>query len=455
MALRVLIMAAGLGKRMHSSTPKVLHPLAGRPLLAHVLNSVKQLNPEHIHVIYGHGGKQVQRVFAEEKVDWILQEEKLGTGHAVQQTLPHIEKEDKVLILNGDVPLIQSKTLETLMASTPDDALGIITAQVENPLGLGRIVRDEQHHITAIIEEKDANAQQRQIREIYAGMMFAHGHHLQTWLPKLSKDNAQEEYLLTDLVQFALQDKKAIHSTPAGHLEVQGVNTRHQLIMLERTYQQLQARELLFRGVSIMDPMRFDLRGNLTAGSDVTIDINTLFVGNNTIGNQCYIGPGCVLTNVTLGNNVTINAHCTLENTTIADGAVIGPFARLRPGTELAENTRIGNFVETKNAKIGRGSKACHLSYIGDAILGEGVNVGAGTITCNYDGVNKHQTTIEDGAFIGSGTQLIAPMTVEKGAYVAAGSTVTKKAPADSLTLTRAKQRTLSQWTKPQDKKET
>jgi bifunctional UDP-N-acetylglucosamine pyrophosphorylase/glucosamine-1-phosphate N-acetyltransferase len=454
MNLQIIILAAGQGKRMYSDLPKVLHPIAGKPMLAQVVATAQQLNPSAIHVIYGHGGEQIKKALPELPVNWVHQAEQLGTGHAVMQALPHIPADAQVLVLSADVPLIKTQTLHSLIecAQNPalDSPLALLVAHLNDPSGLGRIVRNDKGEVSLIVEEKDANEQEKQIKEIYTGICCATAADFAKWLPQLSNHNAQGEYYLTEIIALAVKDHTPITSLSAKEpMEIQGVNNRLQLQQLERVWQKKQAESLLEQGVMLADAQRFDLRGELVCGKDVFIDINCVLTGNVVLGNGCIIGPNCSLTNVTLGAGCEIYANSVLEGCQIDDHCQIGPFARLRTGTQLAPHCKIGNFVETKKAVFDEGSKASHLSYLGDVTLGKHVNIGAGTITCNYDGVNKHQTIIEDGAFIGSDTQLIAPVTVGANATIGAGSTIRRNAPADALTLTESKQRTVHAWQRP------
>lgn len=455
MNLQIIILAAGQGKRMYSNTPKVLHRLAGKPMLARVVETAQQLQPQAIHVIYGHGGEQIINSLSDLSVNWVYQPEQLGTGHAVMQALPHIPLDAQVLVLSADVPLIQSKTLQSLIehATTKNhnqSALALLVAEIENPHGLGRIVRNNQGEIISIVEEKDANEQVKQIKEIYSGICTASASDLARWLPQLSNDNAQKEYYFTEIIALAVKSNTAILSfTVQNDFEVQGVNNRLQLQQLERIWQKNEAEQLLLSGVSLADAHRFDVRGELICGKDVFIDINCVFSGKVIIGDGCTIGPNCMLTDVSIGAGSTIHANSLLEGCFIEDNCQIGPFARLRAGTKLARNCKIGNFVETKKAAFDEGSKASHLSYLGDVTIGKQVNIGAGTITCNYDGVNKYQTIIEDGAFIGSDTQLVAPVKVGANATIGAGSTLRKDAPAEELTITESKQKTVYGWKRP------
>lgn len=455
MSLQIVILAAGQGKRMYSSLPKVLHPLAGKPMLQRVIETAQQLNPDAIHVIYGHGGDEIKAALAKLPVNWILQAEQLGTGHAVKQALGHIPDKSQLLVLSGDVPLIQAETLRALISSCQSTkresaTLSLLVASVDNPTGLGRILRDATGKIRDIIEEKDASAEQKQIKEIYSGICCAPASDLARWLPNLTTHNAQNEYYLTDIIEMAVAEDLPIASIEASDtIEIQGVNNCLQLQQLERAWQKRVAEQLMLSGVTLADANRFDVRGELVCGKDVFIDLNSIFNGKVTLGKGCRIGPNCVLTNVTLGENCEILANSVLEGCVIGDNCHVGPFARLRPGTKLAADCKIGNFVETKNAIFDEGSKASHLSYLGDATLGKDVNIGAGTITCNYDGANKHQTIIEDGVFVGSDTQLVAPVTIGARATIGAGSTIRKDVPAEELTLTMSKQKTVFGWKRP------
>lgn len=455
MALHIVILAAGQGKRMYSDLPKVLHPLAGKPMLQHVIDTANQLNPEKIHVIIGHGREKIQQALRDLDVNWVIQEEQKGTGHAVTQALPHIPAQSQVLILSGDVPLIKASLLEQLLArcsSSTNQAmpLGLLVAHVTQPFGLGRVVHDEQQRIIAIVEEKDATEQQKEIREIYSGICCAGADDLKRWLPLLKCENAQGEYYLTEMITLAVAQSHPIVSLAVDNeADIQGVNNRVQLHHLERIYQQSRALQLMEQGVSIADGARIDIRGDLECGKDVFIDVNVIFEGRVKIGSGCRIGPNCVLTNVSMGDGCEIFANSVLEGCTLANNCHIGPFARIRPGTQLRDACKVGNFVEMKNAVVDVGSKASHLSYLGDVRIGKDVNIGAGTITCNYDGVNKHQTIIEDGVFIGSDTQLVAPVTIGKEATIGAGSSIRKDVPAGELTLTLSKQKTIYGWTRP------
>lgn len=455
MNLQIIILAAGQGKRMYSNTPKVLHPIAGKPMLTRVVETAQQLNPDAIHIIYGHGGEQIKNSLPDLPVHWVHQAEQLGTGHAVMQALPHIPPHAQVLVLSADVPLIQAKTLRALIerSTTADihqSVLALLVANLEDPSGLGRIVRNNQGEIYAIVEEKDAQEQEKNIKEIYTGICCAKASDLEIWLPQLGNNNAQGEYYLTEIIAMAVKNQTPIASlTVDDCFEVQGVNNRLQLQQLERVWQKRTAEQFLANGVMIADANRFDLRGELTCGKDVFIDVNCVLSGTVILGDGCKIGPNCRLTNVTLGAGTEIYPNSVLEGSITGDECQIGPFARLREGTKLAAHCKIGNFVETKKAVFDEGSKANHLSYLGDVSVGKKVNIGAGTITCNYDGANKHQTIIEDGAFIGSDTQLVAPVTIGANATIGAGSTIRKNAPANELTLTESRQKTLAGWKRP------
>jgi bifunctional UDP-N-acetylglucosamine pyrophosphorylase/glucosamine-1-phosphate N-acetyltransferase len=447
--LSIIILAAGQGTRMKSSIPKVLHSLGGYPLLGHVLSQAEALKPSQIIVVYGFEGQALMQSFPSNAITWVEQPQRLGTGDAVAKALPLISNENQVLILYGDVPLIQQDTLQNLMTKT-QDSLGILTANMGNPAGLGRIIRDKEGRVLSIVEEKDASSAQKTITEINTGIVFAKARALKAWIAKLTNHNAQKEYYLTDIVQFAVEDKVNVAThQPTDFTEIIGVNDKFQLAQLERHYQWQKAQQLLQKGATLADPNRFDLRGNIEFGQDVFIDVNVIFEGQNRLGDGCYIGPNCVLINCDLGDNVTVMANSHLEGATVGNHSRIGPFARLRPGAILADGAHIGNFVEIKNSLIGEGSKINHLSYIGDTMMGNKVNVGAGTITCNYDGANKHQTIIEDEVHIGSDTQLIAPIRVGKGATIGAGSTVNKDVPAYQLTLTQQLAPRSIDWQRP------
>lgn len=455
MGLSIVILAAGKGKRMASDIPKILHPLGGIPLLERVVNTAQALKADSIHVVYGNGGSAVHDELDYLPVHWVKQEEQLGTGHAVLQVLPHCKDDDQVLVLYGDVPLISLKTLRHLLESTPRSDLGLVVAKLENPTGLGRIIRNEMGNIVGIVEHKDATLAQLKICEINTGIMTATAQHLKNWLPQLKNSNCQKEYYLTDIVALAAAD-----GHPVGGImtrcseEVKGVNDRWELVNLERHFQRTMAKKLALAGATIIDPNRFDMRGdNVHVAHDVTIDVNVVLEGKIRIGKNSTIGPHVILKNVTIGDNVEILSHTVIEDATIANNCTIGPFARIRPGTALQDGVKIGNFVETKKTKIGQGSKANHLAYLGDTTIGCHVNIGAGTITCNYDGANKWQTTIKDYAFIGSNTALVAPVVIAEGATIGAGSTITQNAPANQLTIGRARQHTVNNWRQSDKKK--
>ena len=452
MNLEIVILAAGQGTRMHSDFPKVLHQVANKSLLEHVYATARKLNPTQINVVIGHHGEKVREKH-DLNVHWVKQESRLGTGHAVMQALPNIKDDSRVLVLPGDVPCLSVETLTHLIEQTPIEGVGILTAVLKDPRGLGRIIRNKNNDFVAIIEEKDASETQKNITEINAGVMLAPAKVLKTLLPQVSNNNNQSEYYLTDVPELALEQGIPVVAIRClDPDEVQGVNDRWQLSMVERYYQQRQAKLLMTNGVTIRDFSRFDLRGNLLAGKDVEIDINVLIEGNVTIGDHCHIGANVILRNVKIGNNVDIKDNSVIEDAIIGDDCRVGPFARIRPGTELADNVHIGNFVEVKKSVIGSGSKASHLTYIGDATIGKHVNIGAGVITCNYDGVNKHQTIIEDDAFVGSNVSLVAPVTIKYRSTIGAGSTINKDTPENQLTLSRAKQLTVPGWQRPTKK---
>ncbi len=451
MALEVVILAAGQGKRMRSTQPKVLQPLAGQPLLAHVLKAAKALEASSIRVVVGHGRESIESSFENQDIQWVEQKEQLGTGHAVFQALEPSDENARVLILYGDVPLIEPETLKQLLASTPNDAVGILTAHMEHPEGLGRIIRDPSGDVARIIEQKDASPEERRIQEVNTGILVAPAVALHAWLNAIEPKNAQGEYYLTDVIQLAVSEGIPVIATELHDpIEAMGVNTKSQLSQLERAYQYRMALGYEENGVHFMDPTRVDFRGETCFGDDVVVDINVIFEGKVTIGSGCKIGPGVILKDVELAENVEIKAYSVLEGARIGEGAAVGPFARVRPGTHLHPGGKIGNFVETKKAVIGSGSKVNHLSYIGDATIGTDVNIGAGTITCNFDGANKYQTIIEDRAFIGSGTQLVAPVVVGESATIGAGTTLTSDAPKDTLVVGRARQREVKSWNRPQ-----
>lgn len=453
MALNVVILAAGKGTRMRSDLPKVLHPIAHKSMVQHVIDTAHQVGSDAIQLVYGYGADKLQANLGEQQLNWVLQAEQLGTGHAVAQANAHIADDDTVLILYGDVPLIQASTLEALLSAREANGLAILTVNLPNPTGYGRIVR-EAGKVVGIIEQKDANADQLTINEINTGIMAAPGKQLKEWLGQLSSDNAQGEYYLTDIVAMAHRDGVAITTAqPQSAIEVEGANNRVQLAQLERAYQARAAEKLMLEGANLRDPARIDIRGDVSVGMDVMVDINVIFQGKVTIGNNVTIGAGAILIDCEIGDNAEIKPYSIVENAKVGVEASAGPFARLRPGAELKRDAHIGNFVEMKKAVLGEGSKAGHLAYIGDAQIGAGVNIGAGTITCNYDGANKHLTVIEDNVFVGSDTQLVAPVTIGKGATLGAGSTITRDVAADELVITRVKQRHLSGWARPVKKK--
>lgn len=450
MKLQVVILAAGQGTRMKSRLPKVLHPLAGKPLLAHVMDSALALEAEKLNVVVGHGAETVKEYMSEYQANWVEQKEQLGTGHAVAQALPAIDDDAVVLVLYGDVPLTSVDTLQQLLVKVNEQSLALLTVNLTDPTGYGRIVRDSDGCVQSIVEQKDASAEQLSICEGNTGILAVAGAKLKEWLPRLSSDNAQGEYYLTDIVAMAVSDSMEVASVTAKtEQEVQGINSRQQQAQLERWYQEQQAEALMAGGVTLADPGRIDIRGSINHGQDIFIDVNAVFEGDVSLGDGVKIGPNVQIINSKIGENVVINANTVIENSVICEGCNIGPYARLRPGTELAENAKIGNFVETKQAKIGPGSKVNHLSYVGDAKLGKDVNVGAGTITCNYDGANKHLTDIGDNVFVGSNTALVAPIKVEAGATVGAGSTLSADVEAESLVVARGKTRIVRDWKRP------
>ena len=447
--MNVVILAAGMGKRMQSALPKVLHPLAGKPLLAHVVDTAKTLAPTELCIIYGHGGDAVPTAFAGQNISFALQQPQLGTGHAVMQALPFLDEAHPTLVLYGDVPLTSSASLRQLVACAGNNALGILTINMPDPTGYGRIVRDN-GNIVRIVEQKDATADERAITEINTGILIAPTGPLTRWLASLSNNNAQGEYYLTDIVACAVADGVPVHSSqPAQTWETLGVNSKVQLAELERIFQHNLAHRLLEQGVTLLDPARIDIRGTLTCGRDVSIDVGCVFEGVVELADNVHIGAHCVISNAHIAAGTRIKPFCHIDGAQIGTNAQIGPYARLRPGTELASGVHIGNFVEVKNSQIGNDSKANHLTYIGDSTVGQRVNVGAGTITCNYDGANKLRTDIEDDVFIGSATQLIAPVRVGAGATLGAGTTLSRDAPAGKLTVSRARQITINNWQRP------
>ena len=447
--MNIVILAAGQGKRMHSNLPKVLHPIAGKALVSHVIDTARSLSPQTLCLVYGHGGDAVRNTLAAPGLAWALQEPQLGTGHAVQQAIPHLKADGTTLVLYGDVPLIQAETLKCLLQAA-QDALAILTVELADPSGYGRIVRNAKGEVVRIVEQKDSTPEERAIREINTGIMAMPTARLGEWLGRLSNNNAQQEYYLTDIVGMAVAEGLPIHTAnPRHEWEVLGVNSKVQLAELERVAQRNAAEQLMEAGVRLADPARFDVRGELVCGRDVFIDVNCVFEGKVVLDEAVEVGPNCVIRNARIGAGTKLAAYTHIEDAVVGPDGRIGPFARLRPGTELAEDVHVGNFVEIKKSTIAAHSKANHLAYIGDAIIGSRVNVGAGTITCNYDGANKFQTIIEDDAFIGSDTQLVAPVRVGRGATLGAGTTLTKDAPAGTLTISRAKQLSIPGWKRP------
>lgn len=448
MRLEVIVLAAGIGSRMRSSLPKVLHSLGGRPLLTHVLESVRELVPMAVHVVYGHGGETVRNALTQPGLNWVAQEEQLGTGHAVQQAMRHVQNDSTVLVVYGDVPLIRATTLRPL-AQAGADRLALLTARLPDPCGYGRILRDGEQ-VTGIVEEKDANAAQRAIREVNTGFLAAPAASLHTWLDRIGNDNAQGEYYLTDVVALAVADGVEVVAQQAEEeTEIMGVNSRMELAQLERVYQRRRAAEFMADGVAICDPNRFDARGEVSFGGDCSVDINVVLEGPVALGNNVSIAPNVVIRRSRVADNVTIHPNCVIEDAEIGPGCLIGPFARIRPGADIAADVHIGNFVEIKNSRIGTGSKVNHLAYVGDSQVGARVNVGAGAITCNYDGANKHRTEIEDDVFIGSNSQLVAPVRIGSGATIGAGSTISADVPPGNLAVTRTKQRNFPGWQRP------
>ena len=450
MTLNIIILAAGKGTRMYSQLPKVLHPIGGKAMLAHVIQTAQTLAPQAIHVVVGHGKEQVQQQLADAQVGWVEQTEQLGTGHAVKTALPHLPPYGRTLVLYGDVPLIDHANLQALLAAA-GDGVGILTDIMDNPTGYGRIIRDADNQVVQIVEEKDADAAQKAIREVNTGIFVLPNQYLGGWLNALQSNNAQGEYYLTDVVAFAVRDGVAVtpHPVSAHHLAA-GVNNKMQLAELERIFQRSQAQQLLQNGVTLLDPSRFDLRGSLKHGQDVQIDVNCVFTGDCELGDNVSIGANCVLHNAKIAAGTHIAPFSHLEGCVIGANAQIGPFARLRPQAVLADEVHIGNFVEVKNSQIGRGSKANHLSYIGDAQIGEQTNIGAGTITANYDGVNKHKTTIGNQVRIGSNSVLVAPVTIGDKATTGAGSVITKNCATGKLVIARARQQTVEGWARPE-----
>lgn len=435
---------------MKSALPKVLHEIGNKSLLEHVICTAESLGSKNISVVYGHGGEQVQKRLAHLDVHWVEQAQQLGTGHAVQQALPHIDDKQCVLILYGDVPLIRQSTLSKLIDIVDDQHLALLTAQMHDPAGYGRIIRDEKGRVTSIVEQKDASESQLQIREINTGILAVQGKSLRNWLQRLDNNNAQQEYYLTDIIAMAAHDGVTINTIhPDDIAETEGVNNKKQLAELERVYQMQQAEQLMLQGVTLRDPARFDVRGEVTTGQDVVIDVNVVLQGKVSLGNGVTIAPNCIITDSVIGDHTQIHAHSVIEQSSIGSHCQLGPFARIRPETILGDKAKVGNFVEIKKSNIGVNSKVNHLSYVGDTIMGQNVNIGAGTITCNYDGANKHQTIIEDNVFVGSDSQLVAPVQIGNGATIGAGSTITHDVPAEHLTLSRSPQKTRKGWKRP------
>ncbi|WP_336290073.1 bifunctional UDP-N-acetylglucosamine diphosphorylase/glucosamine-1-phosphate N-acetyltransferase GlmU [Aeromonas dhakensis] len=453
MSLNVVILAAGKGTRMRSSLPKVLHPVANKPMVSHVIGTARQVGAEQLHLVYGHGAELLKERIQASDLNWVLQAQQLGTGHAVAQAIPFWNDEDDVLVLYGDTPLIQPETLQRLLAAKADDGMALLTVVLNNPTGYGRIVRSN-GQVVGIVEQKDANAEQLAIREVNTGVLVANGGQLRSWLSRLDNKNAQGEFYLTDVIAMAHADNcpiAAVH--PDSAMEVEGANNRVQLAQLERSYQQMQAEKLMIAGATLIDPARFDLRGTLEIGEEVVIDVNVIIEGKVVLGNHVRIGAGSVLKDCVIGDHTEVKPYSVIEGAQIADQCSVGPFTRLRPGAVLEQDAHVGNFVEMKKARLGVGSKCGHLTYLGDAEVGAKVNIGAGTITCNYDGVNKFQTIIEDDVFVGSDTQLVAPVRIGKGATLGAGSTITKDVAENELVITRVAQRHIPNWPRPVKKK--
>lgn len=449
MSLSVIILAAGQGTRMKSTLPKVMHKLAGKMMLGHIYDRCRELNADSIYIVYGHGGDLLREQCASYKVKWVEQKQQLGTAHAVQQASPHLEQEHIALVLYADVPLIKTETLKLLIDKVSENNIALLTVDLKDPTGYGRIVRSNDK-VQAIVEHKDASNDQKNINEVNTGILAVNARYLNQLLEKVDNNNAQGEYYLTDIIELAVNDGNQVTtSQPKKSFEVEGVNDRKQLSKLERIHQQEQADKIMAEGVTLADPERIDIRGELQTGNDCIIDINTVFEGSVAIGNNVNIGAGCIITNSTIADNCTIKPYTVIEDAIIDKDVIVGPFARIRPGTHLKQNSCVGNFVEVKNTVLGENSKANHLTYLGDTEVGKNVNIGASTITCNYDGVNKHKTTIKDGVFVGSGTQLVAPVTVGENATIGAGSTITKDVEDNALTLSRPEQKKISGWERP------
>jgi len=454
MELHLVILAAGKGTRMRSALPKVLHKVAEKTMVEHVIDAASALpNISSTQLVYGHGGDLMQKALSQRELVWALQAEQLGTGHAVAQAMPNLPESGKVLILYGDVPLITTKTLEKLVSVQPAGGIGLLTVVLDNPTGYGRIERNN-GEVVGIVEQKDANETQLTINEVNTGILVADAVDLKHWLANLSNDNAQKEYYLTDIIGMAYQQgRQVIAAHPESVIEVEGVNNKLQLAQLERAFQLQKAHDLMVQGATLFDPARLDIRGDLQIGQDVEIDINVIINGDVKLGNNVKIGANCILTDCTIGDNTEIKPNSIVESSTVGNGCSVGPFARLRPASVMHDDSHVGNFVEMKKVQLGQGSKAGHLTYLGDSIIGANVNIGAGTITCNYDGANKHLTEIGDDAFIGSDSQLIAPVKIGKGATIAAGATITKEVGDNELVLSRVKQRHIENWARPQKNK--
>ncbi|MCY1265438.1 Bifunctional protein GlmU [compost metagenome] len=450
MSLEIVILAAGQGTRMRSALPKVLHPIAGKPMLAHVIDTARSLSPQRIHVVIGHGAERVRESLAADDIDFVLQAEQLGTGHAVAQALPFLQAE-RVLILYGDVPLIEQPTLERLLQQATPEQLALLTVELADPTGYGRILRDDAGEVRAIVEQKDATPEQRAIREGNTGILAVPRERLAGWLGRLSNQNAQGEYYLTDVIAMAVTDGLRVATAqPEDAMEVQGANDRIQLAELERHHQQRIARRLMAQGVTLLDPARFDVRGEISVGRDVQIDVNVILEGKVVIEDEVSIGPNCLIRNSTLRRGAIVKANSHLEGAVVGEGADVGPFARLRPGSVLEQRAHVGNFVELKNAHLHEGVKVGHLTYLGDTEVGRNSNIGAGTITCNYDGANKFRTVIGEDAFIGSNNSLVAPVDIGAGATTGAGSTITSDVPDNTLAIGRGKQRVIEGWKRPE-----
>lgn len=449
MSVSAIVLAAGKGTRMKSELPKVLHPIAGKPMVQHIIDTLGEVGAAQINLIYGHGAEQLQTALAHNNLNWCIQAEQLGTGHAVMQAIPHIQDEDDVLILVGDAPLIKAETLQSLIATKKEADLVLLTVVLDDPTGMGRIVRDGDQ-VKAIVEHKDASEAQRQIQEINTGIMIMGGADLKRWLGQLENNNAQQEYYLTDVIAMAAAENKVIKATQASSaVEVEGINNRVQLAKIERAYQLQQAQALMINGVSLADPNRIDIRGEVSTGTDVSIDVNVVLEGKVVLGNKVKIGANCILKDCEIADGTVIEAFSSIEQAVVGTDCNVGPYARLRPGSVMKAKAKVGNFVEMKKTELGEGAKANHLTYLGDATVGAGANIGAGTITCNYDGVNKFKTDIGEGAFIGSNSSLVAPVTIGKDATVGAGSVITKTVESEQLAIARGKQRNVTGWARP------